>query len=193
MKVNERKRGRPPKKKDGLDKALIVQKAKFLMAEKQGIPSIRALASELSVDAMAIYHYFKNKNELLEVITTSLILDMYEPKSDKDWQYELLKLCKSYLKTLDKYDGLLNVLLTMESDSPAEAFTNRFQQIITPLSLKEKERSAFLDLLVDYLHGFSVAKSCDKLSILSFDDIDQSVQLIISGVLASSKAKLHTD
>ncbi len=80
------------------------------------------LASSLNVDAMAIYHYFSNKNSLLEAITTSLIEDIYEPKVSDSWKLELNELCSSYLTLLNNYPGLLETLLTMSSTSPAAVF-----------------------------------------------------------------------
>jgi AcrR family transcriptional regulator len=184
-KVKEKRRGRPSKEQPSLSKTLIINTAKQSMERSKSVPSIRALASELKVDAMAIYYYFKNKETLLEAITTSLISDMYQPVKSDDWQSELLRLSKNYLETLDKYDGLLKTLLTMKSDSPAAIFTARFREIIQVLALDEKKEGVFLDLLIDYLHGFSLAKSCDTSSILSINDIDVPMTLMFKGVTAN--------
>ena len=58
MSVKQTKRGRPLQKQ--LSQEIIIDQAKQLMLEKGKPPSIRALAAALNVDAMAIYHYFKN-------------------------------------------------------------------------------------------------------------------------------------
>ncbi|OCQ22179.1 transcriptional regulator [Pseudoalteromonas luteoviolacea] len=177
-----KKRGRPQKVQNGLNKSLIVTTAKKMMAQNGSIPSIRKLSAQLNVDAMAIYYYFKNKDALLEAITTSLIEDIHTPADSGDWRKELLTLSKSYLATLSKYDGLLQTLLSMKSDSPAEVFIGRFEKIITPLKLEKKQQKAFLDLLVDYLHGFSLAMSCDKSNTLTIDDIDISISFLFNGL-----------
>jgi AcrR family transcriptional regulator len=184
MKVNEKRRGRPSKDQSELGKDNIIKAAKRLMEINGSIPSIRGLAQELDVDAMAIYYYFKNKNELLEAITTSLISDIYCPTDSTDWQLELLTLCKSYLYSLDQYDGLLETLLTMQTSSPANIFTDRFLHIIQPLQLTEFNENNLLNLLVDYIHGFSLAKSCDKSKTLAIDDIEQPVKLICKAAIS---------
>jgi len=184
MKVNVKKRGRPAKNKGSLGKEQIISAAKLLMEQTESIPSIRALSTELNVDAMAIYYYFKNKNELLEEITTSLISDIYCPKKSNEWESELLKLSKSYLLSLERYNGLLEILLNMESKSPVEIFISRFKSITHPLKLSSDDENALLSLLVDYIHGFSLAKSCDKKQILKIDDIDKPFKLICKTIAA---------
>ena len=63
MSVKDKKRGRPAGAANQLSGKSIIESAKLLMCEEGKIPSIRKLASSLGVDAMAIYHYFKNKNQ----------------------------------------------------------------------------------------------------------------------------------
>ena len=184
MATPDKKRGRPQKASQALNKTVIVDKAKALMEAEHKIPSIRAIANALDVDAMALYHYFENKSALLEGITTSLITDVYnpKPKGSADWQTELTKLARSYISILHKYDGLLQTLLTMQSHSPAEVFFERFERIVAPLLLSREQEKVFLDLLVDYLHGFSVALSCDKTNTLTLDYMDKPLELLFRGV-----------
>ncbi|MGF1761172.1 TetR/AcrR family transcriptional regulator [Photobacterium sagamiensis] len=160
MSVKEKKRGRPKGASGQLSTQAIMDMAKTLTQEEGKIPSIRKLASNLNVDAMAIYHYFSNKNALLEAITTSLIEDIYEPKVSDNWKSELNQLCGSYLTLLNNYPGLLETLLTMNSKSPAAVFVERFNVVTEPLNLDADSAKKALDLLVDYLHGFALALNC---------------------------------
>ncbi|MGU3846002.1 TetR/AcrR family transcriptional regulator, partial [Vibrio diabolicus] len=73
MSVNEKKRGRPAAKLSQLSAESILDSSKSLMKKDGKVPSIRSLATQLNVDPMAIYHYFKNKSALLEALTTSLV------------------------------------------------------------------------------------------------------------------------
>ncbi|WCE30831.1 TetR/AcrR family transcriptional regulator [Vibrio sp. SCSIO 43137] len=162
MSVKEKKRGRPKGSGNQLSTEKIMQAAKSLMKLEGKIPSIRKLATELDVDAMAIYYYFDNKTKLLEAITTSLIDDIYQPTSNQEWQTELFKLSKSYLTLLHTYPGLLETLLGMSCEGPAEVFSQRFYTVIKPLNLSEESARSGLHLLVDYLHGFALAMSCNN-------------------------------
>lgn len=165
MSVKEKKRGRPKGSGSQLSSEAIMMMAKKLMHEEGKIPSIRKLASSLQVDAMAIYYYFDNKSKLLESITTSLIEDIYEPKVSKEWKAELHELCISYLTLLSNYPGLLETLLSMNSESPAEVFIDRFHLVVEPLDLDKPSAKNALDLLVDYLHGYALALNCNGESL----------------------------
>jgi len=109
---------------------------------------------------MAIYHYFKNKNSLLEALTTSLVVEIYLPQERSDWQNELKHLCFSYIEILSEYSGLLQTMLSMASHGPAEIFTERYKTIVSPLALSKKPQKDGLNLLADYLHGFAFSISC---------------------------------
>ncbi len=180
-----KKRGRPQKESKALSKDVIIQAAKSLIVSEGKTPSIRSISAELNVDAMAIYYYFKNKNVLLEELTTSLISEIYQPQKDLKWNVELRKLSKSYITLLSKYDGLLETLLTMKSTSPANVFISRFKIIMKKLNMSTSIENASLNLLADYLHGFSISISCDNTGKLTVDDIDESLDIIFTGINAS--------
>lgn len=160
MDVNDKKRGRPVGKLPQLSVERILETAKYLMKKEGKVPSVRSLATKLNVDPMAIYHYFKNKNSLLEALTTSLVAEIYIPQQRSDWQAELKCLCISYIDILREYSGLLQTMLSMTSLGPAQVFTERYKMIVSPLALHKKAEKDGLDLLADYLHGFAFTLSC---------------------------------
>ncbi|BCS97676.1 TetR family transcriptional regulator [Desulfoluna limicola] len=173
MTVNTKKRGRPKGTTQQLAPSTIVDCAKSLMRSEGKVPSIRKIAGALGVDAMAIYHYFSSKNSLLEAMTVSLVREIYEPKGEKPWQEELERLCKSYLGLLKDHAGLLETMLTMSGEGPADVFTQRFKVALAPLNLTEAQRKDALNFLADYLHGFALAMSCNpKEGELKVGEID---------------------
>ncbi|WP_135383576.1 TetR/AcrR family transcriptional regulator [Vibrio tasmaniensis] len=161
MTVKDQKRGRPKSGSSQLSAERILTIAKSMMRESGKVPSIRGLATELGVDAMAIYHYFKNKNDLLEAITVSLIEEVAQPELTQDWRDNLYRLSVSYLSMLNEYRDLLETLLTMKSLGPMEVFSERFTAVLSPLALTKEQTKNALDLLVDYLHGYALALNCN--------------------------------
>ncbi|MCW8346918.1 TetR/AcrR family transcriptional regulator [Vibrio sp. ZSDZ65] len=155
MTVKPKKRGRPSKSGSGLSQKMIVDAAKALMQQQGSVPSIRKLAAELGVDAMAIYYYFSNKEELLEAVAISLVEGIYQPAGLAPWQEELTELGWSYLTLLSDYPGLLETLLKMRSNGPAEVFTTRFEQVISDIGLVDETQRHAVNLFADYLHGFA--------------------------------------
>ena len=183
MSVKIKKRGRPAKSNQLLNQERIIEQAKLLMIHDGKVPSIRQLATVLNMDAMAIYHYFKNKNALLEAMSVSLMNDVYEPQENKQWQGELLRLAKSYLCLLQQYPGLLDTLLSMTTKNPAHLFIERFDTVIKPLDLESETRSNALNLLADYLHGFALSIKCnDQREFLNIDMVEGPIALLCSAI-----------
>ncbi|WCP69242.1 TetR/AcrR family transcriptional regulator [Vibrio tubiashii] len=178
MSVKQKRRGRPQAQTSQLDAERILSKAKELMLRDNKMPSVRGLATELSVDAMAIYHYFRNKNALQESIVISLIEDIYQPDSSEDWRAQLSQLCISYVSLLHRYPGLLETLLKMDSVSPANVFIERFETIVHPLALSPETTKHAIDLLGDYLHGFALALNCQPSSELTLDMLSGPLNLV---------------
>ncbi|AYV24144.1 MULTISPECIES: TetR/AcrR family transcriptional regulator [Vibrio] len=168
MTVKAKKRGRPTKGNVTLSKEVIVENAKRLMQVDGKIPSIRRLATELNIDAMAIYYYFKNKDELLEAVAVSLVEGIYLPEEGREWQQELQQLGWSYLELLGQYPGLLETLFKMKTAGPANVFISRFNQVIEELDLSTTEKQNAVSLLADYLHGFAFS--------MQFSEIDQQAK-----------------
>jgi AcrR family transcriptional regulator len=162
MTVKGKKRGRPKSAANRLSPGAIIDCSKQLLRETGNVPSIRRIAAQLEVDPMAIYHYFDNKSALLEAVTVSLMEDVCEPADDGEWQIELRSLCSSYLQMLEQYAGLLEIMLSMEAEGPAEVFVTRFQRILAPLDLSDEVLNDALNLVVEYLHGFALAMYCNR-------------------------------
>jgi AcrR family transcriptional regulator len=188
MSVKDQKRGRPKVGDRQLSAEGILATAKVMMREGGKIPSIRALATQLGVDAMAIYHYFKNKSELLEAITVSLMQEIVEPDEQLDWKDNIYRLSTSYLTILNDHPGLLETLLTMKSLSPVEVFSQRFEASIASLNLSEEQRNTGRDLLVDYLHGYALALNCNPdRTELTAEMIEKPMALYYLALLALNK------
>lgn len=162
MKINSRKRGRPVKIKSKLEKQVIIRTARELTLNDGKIPSIRHLAAKLDVDPMAVYHYFSNKQTLLEAVSISLISDLYMPVKDFSWKDNLMNLCKSYLSLLITYPDLIKIILSVSSGSAASVFIERFNMCTRKLNLSQAYIKTVSDLLADYIHGFAYAASCNK-------------------------------
>lgn len=161
MAVNKKRSlGRPTLKQGKLSKEAIVNSARKLLVEEGKVPSIRMVARDLNIDAMALYHYFSNKADLLEAVTVSLVEEIYEPSKSKDWKKELTKLCNSYLRLLKDHAGLLETMLSMSVEGPSQVFADRLNVALSPLNLDEKTLNDALALLADYLHGYAFAMHC---------------------------------
>lgn len=186
MTVNSKKRGRPAANTRQLSAASIVDCAKQWMQQHGNAPSIRALAAELGVDAMAIYHYFHNKAALMRRITLSLIDELYQPHAKQPWQEELHRLCNSYLALMSRYPGLLETWLSSNNLEPAQQFSQRLGQALESLNIEDGQLEAVEHLLVDYMNGHLLAIQCNQTDTVLKPEMPQPVFALMVRLLQQS-------
>ncbi len=191
MPKKDKQLGRPKLGQSKLSQERILQCSHTLLKQSGKVPSIRKIARNLDVDPMAIYYYFPNKSSLLETLALSLMKSIHTPRPGALWEDELKTLCRSYLKLLHSYSGLLEIFLTMKTDGPAQVFINRFESIVSPLEIKETDLKNGLYLLADYLHGFALAMHCaEERHTMSLEMLDGPLEFYIRALSISTKHRL---
>jgi AcrR family transcriptional regulator len=104
-----------------LTTARVVDEA-MRMADKAGIEavSLRQLAPRLGVTPMALYHYVRDKDELLDLMADRLVSEIQvsdEPSSSK-WQDALRRIGERYLAVITAHPAA-PFLLSRPFDSPS--------------------------------------------------------------------------
>ena len=76
--------------------------AAIAIADRDGIDglSMRKLGEELNVEAMSIYNYIANKDELLDAMSDYIVNTFERPATDLDWKTALRRCTLSAHKTL---------------------------------------------------------------------------------------------
>ena len=184
-----RRAGRPRRAAPALDSATILQAALPLLEEQGEAFSMRALAQRLGVDAMAVYHYYAGKEELLLALMAQRFaaLDPRQPPFTQRQgpQRRLLALCALYLELVSATPYFVRLMargLVTQADV-AERFTVLFEMAVDSLGLDKKTRLRGRDALVDFLHGYALAGRP-----ASETHWHASVGLILAGMLASGQA-----
>lgn len=156
--MTKRRRGRPSKRL--LDRDAIISAALQIL-ETSGFEALtlRAVARELGVDAMAIYHYFADKDELLRA-AAARTYDRIDARAGTtgSWPARLESLACAYLRVLGRSGQLLRYLSTGTS-ATVEAvgrFEARFRVAVGPLALPARHFRAAHFAFVDFVHGFSL-------------------------------------
>ncbi|MCC7642922.1 MULTISPECIES: TetR/AcrR family transcriptional regulator [unclassified Janthinobacterium] len=158
-----RRAGRPRRTTPTLDNAAILQAALALLEEKGDAFSMRALAQSLGVDAMAVYHYYAGKEELLLALMAQRFaaLDPRQPPFTprQGPQRRLLALCALYLELVSATPYFVRLMARglAEQADVAERFTALFEQALDGLELDKNTRLRGRDTLVDFLHGYALA------------------------------------
>ncbi|MGX9784943.1 TetR/AcrR family transcriptional regulator [Janthinobacterium lividum] len=158
-----RRAGRPRRALPALDNASILQAALALLEEKGEAFSMRALAQSLGVDAMALYHYYAGKEELLLALMEQRFaaLDPCQPPFTRRQAAprRVLALCALYLELVSATPYFVRLMargLVAQADV-AERFTALFELAVESLGLDKKTRLRGRDALVDFLHGYALA------------------------------------
>ena len=155
--------GRPRRAAPALDSASILHAALALLEEQGEAFSMRALAQGLGVDAMALYHYYAGKEELLLALMVQRFaaLDPRQPPFTRRQTplRRLLALCALYLELISATPYFVRLMARglVTQDDVAERFTALFELAVDGLSLEKKIRLRGRDALVDFLHGYALA------------------------------------
>ena len=158
-----RRAGRPRRIAPALDNASILHAAQVLLEEQGEAFSMRALAHSLGVDAMAVYHYYAGKEELLLALMAQRFaaLDPRQPPFTRRQAplRRLLALCALYLELVSATPYFVRLMARglVEQADVAERFTALFELAMEDLELDEKTRLRGRDALVDFLHGYALA------------------------------------
>ena len=158
-----RRAGRPRRAAPALDSASILHAALALLEEQGEAFSMRALAHSLGVDAMAGYHYYAGKEELLLALMAQRFaaLDPRQPPFNQRQgpQRRLLALCALYLELVSATPYFVRLMARglVEQADVAERFTALFELAVEGLELDKKTRLRGRDALVDFLHGYALA------------------------------------
>jgi TetR/AcrR family tetracycline transcriptional repressor len=105
-----------------LERAQIVQAA-LTLTRRYGLDgmSMRKLGDELGVTSMAIYWYFKGKDELIDAITDHVFTLIEVPEADpaRPWDERLRDLATEVHRVLIDYPGIADQIYTYQNFPPS--------------------------------------------------------------------------
>jgi AcrR family transcriptional regulator len=95
--------GEPPQQPERLSRERIVE-AVFRLLEREGWEalSMRRLAQELDVWPMAVYRYFRDKDELVDVLVGQVIQEIDLPSARGTWRARLRRLVEAARGALER-------------------------------------------------------------------------------------------
>jgi len=163
--------GRPTA--SNLNKNSILKQA-LKIIDKQGVEnlSMRALAKNLKVDPMAVYHYIPSKEILIQEVVALVFskLDTNLPSS-KNWQGNVKVLLANYRDLVTQHPNLIYFLLTVPSYSikPSLEFNEKLFSCLFASPIPQRKAILLGNLLIDYLHGYALAESSMKSETESID------------------------
>jgi len=108
----------PRAPRDTLDRERVLVAA-FALADRDGFDAltIRALAADLGVRPMAIYHYIASKDELLDALVDRVFSEVHQP-GEGDWRVELHHRAASLHDALSRHPWVLPFVETRSRPGP---------------------------------------------------------------------------
>lgn len=168
--TSPRQRGRPRLDAAPLSRAHILAAATHLLAAGATDVSMRAVAGKLGVDAMALYHYFRDKQALKAALVEQAFMPLLavRPQMNElpDAEGRLHLLATTYLRCASTALPLTRHLAVRGGEPLAAAFAALFDEAMGSVSCPSEETDAFRNLLVDYLHGVALAGPEQAISTL---------------------------
>ena len=118
--------------RNSLSADLIVERALVLLDAK-GLPafSMRALAEDLGVGTMALYTYFRGKEELFRAAREQVLAAYRPPSTSGDWDQQLRAVCVAMYELFTGRPSVLHLLAEGRADGDfADAATVTMDRIL---------------------------------------------------------------
>jgi AcrR family transcriptional regulator len=115
--------------------------------------SMRKLGDELGVTSMAIYWYFKGKDELVDAITDSVLSEVELPDAgDKPWDERLRLIAWAVHDVLVQYPGIADQLLTYQNFPPsAVPLVDASVSTLMEAGFEERRAASAFNVLSSYV------------------------------------------
>jgi AcrR family transcriptional regulator len=126
--------------------------AAVALADEQGIESLtmRALGEELGVEAMSLYYYVANKDELLDGMVDLVYSEIELPSGEADWKAAMRQVATSAHEALSRHRWAITLMETRTRPGPANL---RHHDSV----IRTFREAAFS--IKQAIHGFSVLDS----------------------------------
>lgn len=170
-----------------LDRDGIVDATRGLLdAEGLEALTMRRLADALGVRAMALYHHFRNKDELLNSVVESVFGEIHLPEPSGDWRTELAARSRSMRQVLTAHPWALPLMETRTNPGSAQLQHHE-------ATLETMRRSGFsvraaahgYAILDAFVYGFALQEA-----LLSSIGLDSDPERLAEGIELSSRPRL---
>jgi AcrR family transcriptional regulator len=150
----------PGSRRAGLSREQIGQTA-VKIADTEGFEavSMRRVARELGAGTMTLYHYVRNKDELLTLMWNEVMGGLIVPESELtgDWRQALSKIARVSRKAFKEHPWIFEAMSQPAGSGPNGL--RHFEQsmaAVSELSAPSRDRLELVGLVDDYVFGFTL-------------------------------------
>ncbi len=141
----------------GLSRERIAEAALALI-DAEGLPalSMRKLGASLGVEAMSLYHYVANKDELLDAAVEQIYLEIDLPDfhDPREWEGVIRAGVRSFQQALARHPNALSLIASQPAISPGAfmQFRGAYDRLVDA-GLEPADAHHMLGMLVAYAYG----------------------------------------
>ena len=140
----------------------VICTAALRLIDRDGLDefSTRKLGRELGCEAMAIYYYFKSKDELLDAVVDRLmegVAAAVTDRDDDDWIAVLREVAHAYRRLAHEHPNAFPLLATRRFASEGTyAFLERLFEIARRRGIDDRVTARFYRVVSSYCNGFAL-------------------------------------
>ncbi|HYE94473.1 MAG TPA: TetR/AcrR family transcriptional regulator, partial [Terriglobales bacterium] len=159
------KHARPERAREALSRQRIVDAA-LQLVEREGVEalSMRGLGAELGVDPMAVYHYFRGKDEVVSAVAAAVFARMKAPTPSAPWQVRVREDALHYRDLACAYPRLM-IHLVMHPPGAVDAVLPGLELLYEALAesgLPPRGVARAADLMIDLVNGHALAAAAGR-------------------------------
>ena len=142
----------------GLSRVRVLEAA-LRIADEQGIDALtmRRLAQELGVEAMALYYHVANKDEILATLADSVLEEFDLPTPGGDWKAELRATALSAYRALGRHPWAAGLMLAMHQPSRRRlAYMDSILGTLTAAGFTEDQTDHGYHVIEGHIMGFTL-------------------------------------
>jgi AcrR family transcriptional regulator len=154
---------RKPRDRKPLSRRRIADEALTLIDE-EGIEacSMRTLGRRLGVEAMAIYHHFKNKGELLDGVVERLVEELVLPESDAPLERLRKNMCSFRAVAINHPRAFVLLAMRRFNSESNFIFYDKLLLTFSELGLNAQDSARWFRLIGGYVIGAGLAEVASR-------------------------------
>lgn len=148
------------------------------VGEAEGLDAIsmRRLADELGVSAMALYKHVPNKHELLDLLADNYLADLDIAEGVEVWQERLERIFRSFYALMAAHPVLAHVAANQSMDGgSARRMAEVVLAILRNSGFGDAEAVEVFSVLASYTVGLTISR---RARVLSVEDTDQRIRAL---------------
>lgn len=148
----------PAPRRNSLTKEIVLRTAVALADEGgNGAPSMRRLAERLGIEAMSLYHHFRNKDLILDGMVDLVFGEIELPPDDLDWRAAMRRRAASMRGALVRHPWAIRLMDSRTN--PGRATLRHHNAVIGCLrsgGFSISGAAHALSMLDSYIYGFTL-------------------------------------